>query len=106
MENLHPSVLSAIVAGLVAIVWFFLRKKDVDQEKAIELLFKKHDQDAKDLQEFKLQMAHNHYPKPELDVKFQKIEEAIEKGMDRLGDKFDHLAKALVDHISKEDARK
>ena len=85
------------VEGVFAVLWWLLRQKDAAQQKSIEILFKKHDDDARELQELKLQIAEGHYKKGELDAKFDRLESAFRDGLRDLGDKFDHLAGVLVD---------
>ncbi len=76
--------------GIAAIVWWLLRMKDIRQQESIDILFKKHDEDAKRLDDFKLEIAKLHYVKPELDAKFDKLEVSFKSGMDSLGDRFAH----------------
>jgi len=110
---------------------YLLNKKDAAQEKEIEalktaqkeqldalreliaatqaqiaLLFKKHDDDVAALQSLQLQIAKEHYLKHELDQRFLSLETAFKDGMRDLGHKFDKLTDILVDHVTKEDARK
>jgi hypothetical protein len=106
-------IIPAVLAGIGSIIAYLLNKKDATQEnelnelkKQIALLFVKHDADVAALHELRIQIAEMHYKKPEVDFKILKIEETIEKSMDRLGEKFDKLSAALLDHIQKEDARK
>ncbi len=106
MDKLAPEVLAAILAFLVGVVWFLLRKKDSDQAAQIQLLFVKHDEDAKALQELRVQIASNHYIKSELDYKFDKLEVTIKESFKELSTEFHNLSAALLKHIEKEDARK
>lgn len=106
MENLPPSVLVLLVTTLGGLVWFFLRKKDSDQEKQIALLFQKHDEDVERLRVLELKIAIEHYRKSDLDPKFEKLESAIKEMSAMLGAKFDALSSALLAHIAKEDKDK
>lgn len=98
-----PELLPYIISGVFAVLWFLLKQKDAKQEESIRLLFQKHDEDAKALQELRLQIAEGHYKKTELDFKFEKLELAIVNSFNVLGGKFDKLSDVLVDHIRKED---
>lgn len=120
MENLHPAVLAFLVVTLIGVAGYLLKKRDDTQamqlgaqQKLIETLFRKHDEDVIRLQELELRVVKEHYGKPELDARFLRIEQAIEKSMDNLGAKFDAFADKLNDlttrivaHIEKEDAGK
>ena len=94
-----------IVNGLLVVLWYLLRQKDVAQQKAIDLLFSKHDEDVGELQNLKFQIAKSHYDKPELDQKFDRLETAIQEGMRDLGSRFDRLSEILVKHVTKEESR-
>jgi uncharacterized protein HemX len=106
MSHLPPEVLAALLAALIAVVWALLKKKDSDQETQIKLLFAKHDEDAKALQELRVQIAEKHYVKTELDSKFDKLEVTIKESFKELSIEFRALSAALLDHIKQEDARK
>lgn len=94
--------LMLILSSLFAVLWWLLRQKDAAQAKQIDLLFQKHDEDAKALQELRVEIAKTHYVKDELDAKFERLEGAFRDGFSQLGQKFDRLSEALTAHISKE----
>lgn len=96
----------------IAVIGWFLRKKDEQQEKELEslrsalqnqtdLLWQKHDQDAKDLSELRLHIASQHYVKTELDARFDKMELTFTNGFNDLGNKLDRLTETMVSHINK-----
>jgi type IV secretory pathway VirD2 relaxase len=89
-------VIQSIIAILLGIVAYLLRQKDVEQGRSIALLFKKHDEDADRLNKFELRIAQEHYIKPELDARFDKLETAFRHGFETLGNKFDKLSEALI----------
>ena len=96
------------VTGIFTVLWWLLRNKDEHQEQTItllqsqiELLFKKNDAKVAALADLKLQLAQQHYMKPELDTKFDKIETSIKEGMGDLGRKFDRLSEALLSEHKK-----
>ena len=84
------------VSALLIVLWYLLQQKDAKQQKDIELLWTKHDADATELQQLKLQIASQHYVKTELDSKFDRMEEAFRTGFKDLGAKLDHLTTALL----------
>ena len=88
-----------ILAGLgvfFTVLWYLLQQKDAKQQKDIELLWTKHDLDAKELELLKLQIASQHYVKSELDSKFDRMEETFKDGFKSLGMKVDHLTTTLI----------
>ena len=97
---------TAGILGLIGVIGWFLRQKDEQQAKAIALLFCKHDDDAQALASLRLEIAKEHYLKHELDARFQSLEHTFKVGMSDLGAKFDRLSEILIDHITREDARK
>lgn len=112
MSDLDPELLALIVTVLGGLVWYLLRQKDAQQEEKIKLLFRKYDEvakaaveDARALQELRIQIAEGHYKKSELDTRFDRLEFAFRDGLTTLGDKFDKLTDTLLQHISKEDNR-
>lgn len=93
------------IAGLGAVftvLWWLLRNKDMKQEKDIDLLFKKHDDDAGRLQALELEIAKNHYVKSELDPKFSLLESAFRSSFNSMSTKFDHLSENLISHLQRE----
>jgi hypothetical protein len=102
----HQVIQYLLTMGIAVIGWF-LRKKDEQQEKAIAdikaaqeqsvaLLWAKHDQDAKDLSDLRLHIASQHYVKTELDSRFDKMELAFKQGFHDLGNKLDKMTEALL----------
>lgn len=104
--SIPTDILLFVVAGVGSVVWYLLRQKDEQQGEQIKLLFKKHDEDAKELEALKLQIASQHYVKSELDLKFDKLESAFRDGFNALGNKFDKLGEALISHIHLEEGKK
>ena len=105
MEQVY-GIAAFVVVGMVSVIGWFLRQKDEQQAKAIALLFQKHDEDAKSLADLRLEIAREHYLKHELDARFLSLEQTFKHGMADLGAKFDRLSEILIDHVTKEDARK
>jgi type III secretory pathway component EscV len=110
------SILAIII---VPIVTYLLNKKDAAQEKQldalkelneklqkqIDLLFKKHDDDAAALAALQLQIAKEHYLKHELDARFQSLEHTFRQGFDGLSSEFKELSRILIAHVTKEDSK-
>lgn len=86
----------AAVGVVVAVIGYLLARKDAHQEKQIEALWEKHDQDAARLQDVELDIAKRHYVKDELDARFGQLDSSIRTGLDTLGAKFDKLTEALI----------
>lgn len=89
-------IVLAIVSAFFIVLWYLLQQKDSKQQKDIELLWTKHDMDAKELELLKLQIASQHYVKTELDSKFDRMEETFRSGFKDLGTKVDQLTTALL----------
>ena len=85
-----------IFGAVGTVLWYLLRQKDAKQQKDIELLWTKHDEDAQRLTDLSLEIAKKHYERPELDGKFDRLEASIRDGLKDLGAKFDRLAEALI----------
>lgn len=95
---MEEKILLWAVGALVTLAIGLLKMKDAAQAKQIDLLFDKHDEDAKKLADLELKIAQNHYVKGELDTKFDKLERAFVEGFKALGDKFDKLSTTLMRH--------
>lgn len=103
MNDIFLQIGLTVFGGIASVVWWLLRQKDEAQAKQIEVqegnietLFRKHDEDAKRLQDLELEIAKNHYLKNELDAKFDRMEAAFREGLGQLGAKFDKLADAIA----------
>ena len=104
--SIPTDILVLLLSGAGTVVWYLLRQKDEQHSEQIKLLFKKHDEDASELAALKLQIASQHYVKSELDLKFDKLEHAFRDGFNALGNKFDKLGEALLNHINQEESKK
>ena len=94
MDWILPIAATTIIS---AIAWL-LSRKDEAQAKQIALLFLKHDEDAKALQDLRIQIASNHYVKQELDARFDKLEAAFRDGFRELGGKLDQMIQRMPPH--------
>jgi hypothetical protein len=99
--NWHD-LIAYIMTPTVAVLWYLLRQKDDKQAGEIQLLFKKHDQDAEELKQLRLKIAEDHYKRGELDTRFDKLEGTIKSSFGDLGSKFDKLSEALLKHVQYE----
>lgn len=92
-----------IPSGLMVVLWYLLRQKDVRQGEEITKLFLLHDADVEKLASLKLELAKNHYEKAELDPKFMRLEAAITDGLNKmnhdLGVKIDKLSEVMQAHL-------
>lgn len=101
MESLIKEVGMYALTGLATIVAWFLRNQISAQQNQINLLFRKHDEDATELSILKERIAREHYVKGELDARFQRLEDAFRAGFHDLGAKIDKLTEVFMDHIAK-----
>jgi hypothetical protein len=100
--TLTVEIVLFLISGVFTVLWYLLTQKDAKQAKEIDLLFKKHDEDAHALHELRVQIAEGHYKKSELDYKFDRLELAITNSFITLGSKFDKLSDVLVAHIQQD----
>lgn len=90
--------ISIFVMGLFfGAIGYLLSRKDQAQEAQIKLLFAKHDQDAKDLQDLRVKLAENHYSKHELDDRFNRMEMAFKDGMKSMNEKLDKILNIMIE---------
>jgi len=78
------------------------KKHDEDiagRDIQIQLLFRKHDEDEKELRKLEVQIARNFYERPELDNKFEKLDKTFKDGFTLLGEKLDKMNSALLTHL-------
>lgn len=99
---MSQEVLVWLLGGVITVLWWLLRDRDAKQQKAIDLLFQKHDADAAALEALKLQIASQHYLKSELDAKFDRLDGTIRDGFRGFGEQIEKLSGLLIDHITKE----
>jgi len=90
------------VGGGGTVMWWLLRQKDEKQEAELKQLWLKHDEDAKQLQELRVKLAEEHYPKRELDMRFEQINSTMTHGFEAIGNKLDILSQTMISHISNE----
>ncbi len=102
MEALTYAGLTSLLIGVVG---WLLANKDAKQGHEIDLLFKKHDEDAAALGALRIEIAKEHYLKHELDSRFQSLQDTFKDELRGLGTKFDHLTNVLIEHVRKEDTR-
>jgi hypothetical protein len=102
---MEPWMLEIGIVVVISLVAYLLRNKDEKQEKRIDKLFDLHDADSLKLTALELKIASDHYVKPELDAKFDRMENTFRTGFESLGSKFDKLSNILIAHVAKEDGR-
>lgn len=96
MEYAALQIGMGLFGAIAAVLWYLLRQKDARQQRQIDLLWEKHDEDAQRLTDLSIEIAKKHYERPELDGKFDRLEASIRDGLKELGGKFDRLAEALM----------
>ena len=78
MYSIIASVSATILAAFIGIVRYQLNQKDEAQAKQIDMLFKKHDDDAERLQLLELNVASRHYQKDEVDRLFDRFKSYLD----------------------------
>jgi hypothetical protein len=102
-KEMMTEIVLGVLTLLFSVIGWLLSNKDMKQAKEIEILFKKHDDDAAALAALKLEIAKEHYLKHELDARFQQLDTTFREGFDGLRSEFKELGRILIGHITKED---
>lgn len=98
------------LGAVFSVLWYLLRQKDAKQgdeiaeirrshKDDIDTLYKLHHKDAERLTAFELEIAKNHYPKGDLDKRFEQLDITIKAGFTSLGGDIKEMTKALHDHL-------
>lgn len=92
--------LAAILLGVVfgAMGWL-LSSKDKKQGDDIDTLYSLCHAQQKELSEHKLKIAENHYPKHELDQRFQQLNITLAEGFRGLSSDVKEMTKMMHDHL-------
>ncbi len=85
-----------LFALLVGIIGYLLARRDAQQEKLIDDLYNKHNDDVARLNVLALKLAEDHYKKPEI----HQIIDSVKQSLDKLSGKFDVLNAALLARAS------
>lgn len=70
-----------------------------DVKKGFTDLYKLHADDVAKLAALEVEIAKNHYPKPELDERFRQLDTTIKEGFRDLGNDIREMTKALQSHL-------
>jgi len=81
-------IIMGLVGAVLALIGFFLRQKDEQQQGQIKMLFEKHEEDAQRLANLELQIAREHPNrnairemfgdfKAHMDERFDRLEQAV-----------------------------
>ena len=89
MSNDYIILVLTLFTTLMA--WLF-QQRDAARQSEIKLLFEKHDQDAKRLEDLQLEIARQYYVKPEIDSRLDRIT----SGIDRLSTEIKELTEAVL----------
>lgn len=99
-----------VFVGIIG--WFISRQVDSVKE-SIKLLFTKKDALEKELNDFRIHVAGNHYEARTIDSKFEKLETTFKDGVREIKDEqreisssITELTKAIMRHISDEQTGK
>jgi hypothetical protein len=112
------------IGVLVAVIGWLLAKRDdkraeeikenaaamakhrTETQETFGEIFRLRSHDAQTLSDYKLKIAENHYPKTELDSRFNQLNSTMEKGFGSLGEDIRAMTRALTDHITKDHTTK
>jgi predicted membrane chloride channel (bestrophin family) len=92
----YKHILEVLLAGALAVIGYFLRRKDVEQEHQIMDLYTKHTDDANRLQALELKVVGTHYNKRETDQHINQVQFAIDHRLDRIEKRLDGFERIEV----------
>lgn len=99
-------VVAIFITGTIfSVIGWLLSNKDKKQGEEITKLFALHEADSRELMQLRLEIARNHYPKSELDVRFAQLDATIKEGFKDLGTDIKEMTKALHDHLKEHHER-
>lgn len=94
------TAIALFVFGIVfSIIGWLLSNKDKRQGEEIAKLFLLHDEDSKELRRLEREIDKDHYPKSELDIRFDKFDASVKEGFKSLSADIKELTKTLHDHV-------
>ena len=96
----------ALFGSLTVVIGWLLSRKDDAQGKEIDTLktnlaaaFSASDKNEAALNEFKIQIAGEHYKARTIDEKFDKLETTFKDGFRDMGTKFDKMTDVMIRHL-------
>lgn len=93
--------LPAFVVGLVfSVIGYLLADKDKKQGEEMEKLYGLYHKLKDDAATFQLKVAENHYPKNELDKRFDQLNHTITVGFSELSREIREMNKTMHDHFT------
>lgn len=98
------------VTALFGIIGWLLANKDKKQgeeiaelknefKKEVETLYRLHHLDEEKLAEYKLIVAQNHYTQPQVDFRFQQLDNTMREGFKELSADIKDMTKLLQAHL-------
>lgn len=98
--SVDGNTLAIFALGLIfSVIGWLITDKVKGLQETNRVLFTKLDAANKSIADFRIEIAKEHYPKPELDFRFSQIDLSIRNGFHEMANKFDDLAKALTNHM-------
>lgn len=93
--------LPAFIVGLVfSVIGYLLASKDKKQSEDVEKLYGLCHKLKDDMSTFQLKVAENHYPKNELDKRFDQLTHTITVGFSELSREVREMNKIMHDHFT------
>lgn len=100
------------ISLLFGVIGYLLSLKDKRQGEEImemktnykadfENLYRLHHEDEEKLAEYKLVIAQNHYTQPQVDFRFQQLDNTMKDGFKELSVDLKEMTKMLTDHMVK-----
>ena|ERR1017187_8200207 len=81
-------------------------KQIADLQALIKHHYEIHNIDVEKLNALELKLAESYHKKPEIDCKISEIKDTLRECFGDMGNKFDALSRALMQHINYEERRK
>jgi hypothetical protein len=95
MEAWLPSIVIGIIFSVIG---YLLADKDRKQGAETEKMFMLHHRLKEEISLFQLKVAENHYPKNELDRRFDHLNHTITVGFSKISGEVHEMNKAIQEH--------
>ncbi len=87
MDAVH--LWGSILGAIIMVIGYLLKRSNEDKDARIKTLFEIHEQDARELQVHKVEIAQNHYPKSEINMIMAEFKGYLNQRFDQLERKID-----------------
>ena len=99
MLALVGTVLSLCIGAIGTVLWYLLRQKDSAQAEQIKDLFAFCNSLRQEHNDFRVQVSDGHYKKPELDAKFNHLDDTFKQGLRDITARLESMNNIMVEHF-------